>query len=466
MNTIKNKQSWILGILAAGCAIGLARPFVANAEVSDADFKALKEMVQQLNSKVQQLEQNHATDQQTHQKDLQQIQQLSDKLGQVQTQPPAAPAVQPGQTVNSVAGAMQQMPRVPLDEATVNHNFLILGDAEVQYVKTDGQHGGFVNADFAPIFLYRGGENVLFEAGFDFMLQNNAFNTNGSGGYSTTINLSFAQLDYVMNNYMTLCAGNLLLPLGTYQERGAGWLNKIPDQPLSRSLLPGNGIGAELRGALSLDDSGKLFNYAVYGVNGPGSIDSTGNANQLDLNGNVGLNNDGATVANLHGSPVGGGRVSVFLPFKPHYDLELGLSGQTGEWEPSRSHQWTAGVFDGSLHLGPNFELKGEFTKSVYGSDDFGLIRQEGWYTQASYKLAGLNLDLPLINNLELLGRYDSLHGFNVANDTNFRTKRYTAGFIYYLSNTLLFEGDYEFIHSTDDSQPTDQLILQLSYGF
>ena len=93
MNTIKNKQSWILGILAAGCAIGLARPFVANAEVSDADFKALKEMVQQLNSKVQQLEQNHATDQQTHQKDLQQIQQLSDKLGQVQTQPPAAPAV-------------------------------------------------------------------------------------------------------------------------------------------------------------------------------------------------------------------------------------------------------------------------------------------------------------------------------------------------------------------------------------
>jgi hypothetical protein len=29
---------------------------------------------------------------------------------------------------------------------------------------------------------------------------------------------------------------------------------------------------------------------------------------------------------------------------------------------------------------------------------------------QAGYKLAGLNLELPVINNLELVGRYDSLH--------------------------------------------------------
>ena len=38
---------------------------------------------------------------------------------------------------------------------------------------------------------------------------------------TTTLDLSFAQLDYVMNDYLTLCAGNLLLPLGTYTERGA-----------------------------------------------------------------------------------------------------------------------------------------------------------------------------------------------------------------------------------------------------
>ena len=44
-------------------------------------------------------------------------------------------------------------------------------------------------------------------------------------------------------------------------------------------------------------------------------------------------------------------------------------------------------------------------------------------------------------------------------------TRRYTVGYIYYFTNTLLFEGDYEFLSSNDPSQ-TDQLIFQLSLGF
>ena len=63
------------------------------------------------------------------------------------------------------AAAAQPLPRVPIDEATVNHNFQILGDAEVQFAKATGQNGSFYLADFAPIFLYRGGDNILFEAG-------------------------------------------------------------------------------------------------------------------------------------------------------------------------------------------------------------------------------------------------------------------------------------------------------------
>ena len=78
---------------------------------------------------------------------------------------------------------------------------------------------------FAPIFLYRGGDRVLFEAGFDFILQNNA---PASAGATTTVNLSFAQLNYLLNDYVTLAVGNMLLPLGTYAQRSAGWLNKFP----------------------------------------------------------------------------------------------------------------------------------------------------------------------------------------------------------------------------------------------
>ena len=444
MKTSTTKKYRMLGLVAVGCTLSIVSPPTTQAAVSDEDFNALKALVQQMNGQLQSLKQTNLLDQKF-------IQALQQKL--TETQRTAVEAQQ-----NSIAATQAQAtPRVPLDEPTVNHNFQILGDAEFQYNKTDGQNGSFLLADFAPIFLYRGGDRILFEAGFDFGLQNNSPN---GGGYTTTVNLSFAQLDYVANDYFTFCVGDLVLPLGTYSERTAGWLNKFPDNPLAVDLVPGTGVGAEVRGSIPLGESGKLLNFSVYGVNGPGSADGTGKAGALDLGGNVGLTSDGLS-ANLHNNLVGGARVAVFLPFKPHYDLELGLSGQSGEWDSAGSHLWTAGVLDASLHLGPNFEAKGEYILSNYGSDDLGQIRQAGWFVQAGYRLAGLNFELPVVNNVELVGRYDSLRdGLGTTTD------RVTAGFVYYLTKALLFEGDYEFIHSSDPAQPTSQLILQMSYGF
>jgi hypothetical protein len=452
--TMKTRRL-MMGLMATICVMEIVLPPRAAAQVSLVDFDALKQTVQKLVEQVQSLQQSNVVREQIHEKDVQKIRQLEEKLAE--TQQIATNAEQ-----KSIEAAQAQpLPRQPIDEATVNHNFMILGDAEIQYAKAAGQHGAFVQADFAPIFLYRGGDNILFEAGFDTTLQNgqNGDGTHDSGS-STSFDLSFAQLDYVVNDYMTLCAGDVLLPLGTYTERGAGWLNKMPDDPLAvDALIPGSGIGVELQGGVPLGDAGQLLNYAAYAVNGPSSMDGSGSAGQLDLGGNVGVRSDGTT-ANLHGHPTGGARLAVFLPFKPHYDLELGISGQSGEWDDAGSHLYTAGVFDAALHLGPSFEARGEYIVSRYGSDDMGLIRQQGWFVQAGYKLAGLNLELPMINNLELVGRFDS-----VRDGMGTSTRRYTAGFIYYFSNTLLLEGDYEFLHSNDPSQ-VGQLILQLSYGF
>ena len=438
----------MFGLIIAGLAMGIALPLELRAQISSEDFNALKKTVEQLADKVQRLEQTHTNDTLAHQKDMEQIQQLREKLGE--TQRTVASVEQQG----AAAAQVQPLPRVPLDEATVNHNFSILGDAEVQYAKTSGQHGSFLFADFAPIFLYRGGDRVLFEAGFDFALQNNT-----GGGSATTINLSFAQLDYLFNDYVTLVAGAMVLPLGTYSERTAGWMNKIPDDPMARDLLPGSGIGAQLRGAIPIGQAGKSITYSVWGVNGPSSADGSGNADQLDLGGNVGLRTDNA-VANLHGDLSGGARVGLFLPFKPHYDLEVGLSGQSGEWDNGGHHNWSAAVFDASLHLGSSFDIKGEYIRSWYGSDDHGNVHPNGWWVQAGYKLAGLNLSLPVINNLELVNRYDTIN-----DGLGGKSRRYTVGYIYYFSNTLLFEGDYEFLHSNHPA-PTEQLIFQLSYGF
>lgn len=437
-------HSLILGVVTAGCASGLALIPHAAAAISDEDFNSLKSMVQQLNDSVQNLKQERNQDQQT-------IQQLREQLGQTQTL--ATNAVKTAQAAQVQAG---KPPAGPF----ATHNFTMVGDAEVQYGKVDGSHSAFAFADFAPIFLYRANDNILFEAGFDVTLQNDTSSGHANGS-STSIGLSFAQLDYIYNDFVTVVAGDMLLPLGTYNERSAGWLTKIPDAPLlDDQILPASGIGAQLRGAVPVGQSGQSLTYAVYGANGPSSMDGSGSAGQLDLGGNVGINDNGSS-GNLHSHPSGGGRIGWFYPWKPHYDLELGISGQSGEWDDAGTHLWSAAVFDAALHIGPNFEVKGEYANTWYGTDDAGTIHPHGLWVQAAYKLAGLNLDFPVVNNLEMVGRYDNLN-----DGLGTKTDRYTLGYIYYFTNTLLFEGDYEFLHSNDPGQSHNAFVLQLSYGF
>jgi hypothetical protein len=436
----------------ASFALGLALPPRAAAAITDADFNSLSNLVQQLNQRVQSLEQTHARDQQVHARDQQQIQQMQQQLGQ--TQVAVTNAMQQAQA------AAQVQPTVPLPSGpSASHNFTMVGDAEVQYGKVDGSHGAFGLADFAPIFLYRAGDDVLFEAGFDTTLSDNRPGSTDPGA-STSFDLSFAQLDYLLNDYVTVVGGYMLLPLGTYTERSAGWLNKIPDDPLPRDVLPSNGAGVQLRGSLALGQTGQMLTYSAYGVNGPSSADGTANADQLDLDSNVGFDSNGNRL-NLHGSPSGGGRIGWFYPFKPHYDVELGLSGQSGTWDDADQHLWSAAVLDAAVHISPYAEIKGEYINTWAGTADAGTIHPRGWWVQGGYKLAGLNLDLPVINSVELVGRYDT------ENDgLGTKTDRYTVGYVYYFTNTLLFEGDYEFLSSNDPDQNHNQYVFQLSYGF
>jgi Skp family chaperone for outer membrane proteins len=346
--------------------IGIGLVSRAPAEISDDDFKALKQQVQQLSDKVQKLEEVHDQDQQTHQQDQEKIQQLEQQLGK--TQQTAADAQEKAKAAARMQRKVEQLqeqvsetqktaaegkgavgaqvqPVAPVPEGPLAlHNFSIVGDAEVQFGKTYGSHSAFTLADFAPIFLFRANDNILFEAGFDVRLQNGAVTLangqTGNSGTTTSIDLSFATLDYMFNDYVTLVAGDMLLPLGTYSERSAGWLNKIPDDPLPRSVLPGTGIGAQLRGGIPIGQNGQQLEYSFYVANGPGSVDGTGNATFTDNTGavlpnldfgNVGIQSNGNT-GNEHSSPGGGGRIGWFFPLKPHYDLELGVSGQTGPW--------------------------------------------------------------------------------------------------------------------------------------
>ncbi len=453
------RTSRFLCATLAAVALVSGRP--AHAAVSDEDFQALKDLVTKQGQRLDQLEKQHAQDQQTiqenqkvHDQDQQAIQKLKEQLDT--TQKTATEAQQKAEAASQV----QPVHPVPEGPAAL-HNFSMVGDAEIQFGKVDGSHSAFALADFAPIFLFRAHDNILFEAGFDINLQNgiNQSQTHDSG-VQTSVGLSFATIDYLINDHVTFVGGDMLLPLGTYSERAAGWLNKIPDDPLPRDLLPGSGVGIQFRGALPVGTAGQSLTYAVYGANGPGSSDGTANHDQLDFDGNVGIKNNG-TFGNLHSTPSAGGRIGWFYPWKAHYDLELGISGQSGTWNDDNNKLWSAAVVDAALHLGPSIEVKGEYIHTWEETSDLGTLDPHGWWVQADYKLSGLNLDLPLINNLELVGRYDRIH-----DNSGIKTDRYTIGYVYYFSNTLLFEGDYEFRNSNDPESAHNMLLFQLSYGF
>ena len=492
-------RSQIFGVLAAGCVMGIASPPRAAAEVSDEDFNALKEAVRQLSDKVQKLEQTHEEDQKVHEQDQQKIQQLQQQVGE--TQKAATEAQQNAETASQMklklgrleeqveaqktateaqgkaVAAAQMQPVAPVPSgALATHNFTLAGDAEVQFGKVSGQHSAFTMADFAPVFLLRAGDNILFEAGFDITLQNGAVTLasgqTGNSGTTTTIDLTFATIDYLLSDYVTVVAGDMLLPLGTYAERSAGWLNKIPDDPLPRDVLPSSGVGVQLRGSIPIGQSGQMVTYSAYAANGPGSVDGSGNAKFIDDSGNslpnldfgnIGIQSNGNS-GNEHSSVNGGGRLGWFFPLKPHYDLELGISGQSGPWNNSGNRLWSAVVADATLHISPYFEFRGEYINSWWQTSDMGTLAPRGWWIQGAYKLAGLNekLNFPFINNLELVSRLDW-----VDDGLGTRTQRETVGYVYYLTNTLLLEGDYEWLHTRGpNAGSSNKWVFQLSYGF
>lgn len=460
-----NKRTHLLSVAGAALLFCLALPSMASAQVSQEDFQKLQAQVALLSQQVQTL-------QQTNNAYQQKIQSLQQQVGS--TKELARSAVEKASSAEEKMNAPVDLSAQMANAAT--HNVVLTGDAEVTFGRTAGfNSGAFQMADFAPIFLYRANDNILFEAGFDFQLQNGSTQllngTTVNSGNTTGVNLSFATIDYLVNNYVTLCAGEMLLPLGTYSERSAGWINQIPDQPLPVATLPQTGIGAQLRGAIPVGRAGNEFTYAGYLANGPSSVDGTGNSHyvdstgavlpNLDLGGNTGYSFTGNNNQNLNGSMSGGGRIAYFNSFKPHYDFEVGLSGQTGPYTTSNQY-YSAGVVDASIHISPYFTLKGEYINTWVQTTDIGTYQAGGFWLQGTYKLASLNSDFALLNNLELVARYDTVN-----DGLGTKTQRFTGGYIYHFSNTLMLENDYEALNNEGPNPlPNSAYIFQLSYGF
>jgi len=421
--------------------------------VGEEEFKTIQELLQKQGQQIQELLKGRAEDQQK-------IQRLEKLVGE--TQKTATDAQQKAEETQKVAvdtaAKVQTIGSAPSEESSASRNFLITGMADGLYQKSEGQNGSFAQAHVAPIFLFRASDKILFETELEMKIDS-------TGGFDA--NLEYAQLDYLLNDYMTLIAGRFVLPLGVVREKhDAVWINKLPIMPLPEAdltaLIPENDIGVQARGGFHLTDRA-LMTYAAYLGNGPGSggdgpghFDSTGTW-QSTGNGF----NGGSSVS---GKPNGGGRLGLFYAWEPNHDVEFGVSGQTGRG--TGNLMWSAFALDASLHLTPYLECRGEFINTWEATSDVGTLMRKGWWAQAAYKLAGLNLDWPLINNFEAVFRYG---GEDLPDG---HLNQYDLGLIYHVSNTLLLKGAYSILQGnaynadSGDNRWPNMLTFQVAYGF
>lgn len=283
------------------------------------------------------------------------------------------------------------------------NNLMITGFASATFMNREESDSTFSGL-FAPIILWKPSDELFFEAELHFMLSED----------ETDVDLGYAQISYLLNDYLTLGAGKFLLPFGTFQERlHPSWINKLPMGPLTANLTGESGLGFQLRGGAPIGST--KINYAAYVINGPDFGETLTNAGRLGFDRNLDNNNNKA--------------IGARIGFLPIPELEIGysfLSGRVGDSRTDHSgvDTWMHGVdfayarqfeaIQGRIDLRgeavwvdtDNVNFIGPFDPFTYDN------KRNGWYIQAAYRPTMTDFKLAdkiELKNLEFIVRYDQL---------------------------------------------------------
>ena len=278
----------------------------------------------------------------------------------------------------------------------------------------DEKESSYVGSAFAPIFLFKHSDRLMFEAELEFGLENNELE----------IGLEYADVMYVLNKNMTVRAGKFLLPFGTFMERlHPSWINRFSTRPLGfghDGIAPASGIGVELRGAFDL--GGPKLNYSVYSTNGPRLKDGSDEPEEAGmlLFKNFEDNNT---------SKAFGGRLGL-LPFADS-SMELGFSAYSTSGVGNQDSEYeNVGAFLYALDfsfvkqiapLKGLIDIKAQYNNSNVDTATFIETHEDGdveeysfdnksnsFYTQLSYR--PIMADSDFLKKLEFVGRYSNFN--------------------------------------------------------
>lgn len=261
----------------------------------------------------------------------------------------AAPLAALTLVASAVALAGQDDEDPPSRRVVPTNAFLVTGYGTVGYAaRPEGDNENEFTASFSPILLFQFQDRILFEAEFEFELQEGV----------TETGLEYAQLDYVATDNLTFTAGKFLVPFGVFGERlHPTWINKFPSAP----PLYGHHVaqfGADPLLPI-LSDIGVMGRATM----APGPW-------QLSLNGYV---TQGPAVEGEIAEPVPGEEFEA-----PEFEFPASSSdNNTGKMPGVRL----------DVALPPWFEVNGSFLNGDYDSE--GILDFTGWNLAAEVRYAG-----------------------------------------------------------------------------
>jgi hypothetical protein len=352
-------------------------------------------------------------------------------------------------------------PVAPLQEPMLGTTkFHIGGFGTGTFEARNGSVSNF-SATFNPIFLWELSPKLLFESRLEI-------EPSGSG---TNLELEYAELTYLLNDYITLGLGEFLTPSNVFVERfEALWIDKLPDRPLAvyDGILPERTFGFQVRGGVPIGST--RANYAFYVSNGPNlNVFNRGRAGTLEFN-NFSDNNDDKAF---------GGRIG-FLPIpgvEVGYGFETAKPGTQGtSFADVRSllQSVDLNITRDSDLLKGRIDLHAQYAWShvdhaVYdpnGAFGFGPLsftsESDGGYAQLAYRPTKLDGDF--VRNLELVFRWDHLSrapsGLGAVQE-----ERWTLGLDYWLSPGTVVKAAYEWDNPHGEPNK-NALFLQVATGF
>ncbi len=335
-----------------------------------------------------------------------------------------------------------------------------------------GTESSYVGSAFAPIFLFKHSDRLMFEAELEFELENN----------DLEIGLEYADVIYVLNKNMTVRAGKFLLPFGTFMERfHPAWINRLPTRPLGfghDGIAPASGIGVELRGAFDL--GGPKLNYSVYSTNGPRLKDGSEEPEEAGM---LMFQN----FEDNNNSKAFGGRIGL-LPFADS-STEVGFSAYSTNGVGNTDSEYEdIGAFLYALDfsfvkqisaLKGFIDVKGQYNNSNVDDATYIEMHEDGdeeeytfdnksnsFYAQLSYRPTMASSDF--LKKMELVGRFSN---FNAPEGAEWEEQadQYAFGLNYWLTWRSVIKVTYQTTDSVgghDGGGTTDGFFLHWAIGF